>query len=47
MAVPDDAAGYPLVPVEIDPCFALDPADLVVRLRKRPDVSKPVLLQAE
>lgn len=47
VAVPDDAEGYPLVPVEIDPCFALDPADLVVRLRKRPDVSKPVLLQAD
>ena len=47
VAVPDDDAGYPLVPVEIDPCLALDPADLVVRLRKRPDVTKPVLLQAE
>jgi UDP-N-acetylglucosamine/UDP-N-acetylgalactosamine diphosphorylase len=44
VAVPDDAQGYPLVPVEIDPCFALDPADLVVRLRQRPDVSQPVLL---
>ena len=47
VAVPDDNAGYPLAPVEIDPCFALDPADLVVRLRKRPDVTRPVLLQAE
>jgi len=47
VAVPDDDAGYPLAPVEIDPCLALDPADLVVRLRKRPDVTKPVLLQAE
>jgi len=47
VAVPDDEAGYPRTPVEIDPCFALDPADLVVRLRKRPDVTKPVLLQAD
>ena len=47
VAVPDDDAGFPQVPVEIDPCFALDPADLVVRLRKRPDVTQPVLLQAE
>ena len=47
VAVPDNDEGYPLVPVEIDPCFALDPADLVVRLRKRPDVTQPVLLQAE
>ena len=47
VAVPDDEAGYPRTPVEIDPCFALDPADLVVRLRKRPDVTKPVLLQAQ
>ena len=47
VAVPDDNAGYPLAPVDIDPCFALDPADLVVRLRKRPDVTRPVLLQAE
>jgi UDP-N-acetylglucosamine/UDP-N-acetylgalactosamine diphosphorylase len=46
VAVPDDERGFPLVPVEIDPCFALDPADLVVRLRQRPDVSKPILLQA-
>lgn len=44
VAVPTDAEGYPLVPVEIDPVFALDPADLVVRLRKRPDVGKPILL---
>jgi UDP-N-acetylglucosamine/UDP-N-acetylgalactosamine diphosphorylase len=44
VAVPDDEAGYPLVPVEIDPCLALDPADLVVRLRQRPDVTRPVLL---
>lgn len=44
VAVPEDDAGYPLAPVEIDPCFALDPADLVVRLRKRPDVTQPVLL---
>lgn len=44
VAVPEDDAGYPLSPVEIDPCFALDPADLVVRLRKRPDVTQPVLL---
>jgi len=47
VAVPVGADGYPLVPVEIDPCFALDPADLVARLRVRPDVTKPVLLQAE
>ena len=47
VAVPDDAAGFPLVPVEIDPCLALDPADLVVRLRQRPDVTQPVLLQGE
>ena len=45
VAVPEDDEGFPLAPVEIDPCFALDPADLVVRLRKRPDVSQPVLLQ--
>ena len=47
VAVPEDDAGYPLAPIEIDPCLALDPADLVVRLRKRPDVTQPVLLQAE
>jgi len=47
IAVPTGPDGYPSVPVEIDPCFALDPADLVMRLRQRPDVSKPVLLQAD
>jgi len=47
VAVPDNDEGYPQIPVEIDPCFALDPADLVVRLRKRPDVTQPVLLAAE
>ena len=45
VAVPEDEHGYPTQPIEIDPAFAIDPADLVVRLRKRPDVSKPVLLQ--
>ncbi|MFZ4398339.1 MAG: UTP--glucose-1-phosphate uridylyltransferase [Kiritimatiellia bacterium] len=44
VAVPEDEAGYPLAPVEIDPCFAIDPADLVVRLRKRPDVTQAILL---
>ena len=46
VVVPEDAAGDPLVPVEIDPCFALDPADLVARLRQRPDVTRSVLLDA-
>ncbi len=45
VAVPEDEHGYPIQLIEIDPVFAIDPADLVVRLRKRPDVSKPVLLQ--
>lgn len=44
VAVPTDEAGFPLVPVEIDPCFALDPADLKMRLKLRPDVTRPILL---
>jgi UDP-N-acetylglucosamine/UDP-N-acetylgalactosamine diphosphorylase len=47
VAVPDDEQGYPKVAIEIDPCLALDPADLVARLRQRPDVDRPVLLAAE
>jgi len=45
VAVPADDAGFPLVPVEIDPCFALDPADLKARLKSRPDVTKPIWLK--
>jgi UDP-N-acetylglucosamine/UDP-N-acetylgalactosamine diphosphorylase len=47
VAVPDDANGFPLVPIEIDPCFALDAADLQARLKKRPDVTQPILLKAD
>jgi UDP-N-acetylglucosamine/UDP-N-acetylgalactosamine diphosphorylase len=45
VAVPADDAGYPLVPIEIDPCFALDPADLKANLKTRPDVTRPILLK--
>lgn len=46
-AVPRDAAGEPLHPIEITPRFALDAADLAERLGdRRVDLSGPLLLDA-
>jgi UDP-N-acetylglucosamine/UDP-N-acetylgalactosamine diphosphorylase len=45
VAVPVDENGQPLVPIEIDPCLALDPADLKARLKVRPDVTRPIWLK--
>ena len=47
VAVPRGADGFPSVPVEIDPCFALDAAELQARLAAgpRPDANRPIWLR--
>ena len=41
--IPLDAKGCPLQLIELDPCFALTPAELKKRLTAQPDTSKPLL----
>lgn len=43
--VPVDASGNPLQPLEIDPCFAGNGAELAKKLDRGIDWSKPVLLE--
>jgi UDP-N-acetylglucosamine/UDP-N-acetylgalactosamine diphosphorylase len=43
--VPCDANGYPVLPIEIDPCFAVNPEILRERLLTKPDVTKPIWLK--
>jgi UDP-N-acetylglucosamine/UDP-N-acetylgalactosamine diphosphorylase len=45
-SVPRGGDGFPSVAIEIDPCFALDAAELRAKLSKPPDFSRGVLLQA-
>jgi len=47
VVVPRGPDGTPVMAIEIDPCFALDAAELKARLVRPPDVTKPVLLMAD
>lgn len=44
---PSDEAGYPLMPIEIDPCFAVSPEILREHLQSKPDVTKPIWLKID